>query len=83
MPCGKLGPAREGVDERRSMDWIIHFVQSSQSLIQSGDNDAAVLFKQFNNIPMPHHDDQSAEQIRNGVVYIQTEAKSAAVAEKS
>ena len=77
-----LGPALAGVDERRSMDWIINFVQSSQTLITSGDKDAVALFKQFNNIPMPDHKDLSAEQIKNVVAYIQTEAQAATAIKK-
>ena len=73
-----LGPALAGVDERRSMDWIINFVHSSQSLIKSGDKDAVALFKEFNNIPMPDHKDLTDEQIKNVVEYINVEAKGAA-----
>ncbi|HEV7333027.1 MAG TPA: cytochrome c [Flavisolibacter sp.] len=77
-----LGPALAGVDERRSMDWIVNFVQSSQSLIKSGDKDAVALFKQFNNIPMPDHKDLSAEQIKSVVAFIQTEAQAATAVKK-
>ena len=77
-----LGPALAGIDERRSMDWIVNFVQSSQALIKSGDKDAVSLFKQFNNIPMPDHKDLSAEQIKSIVAFIQTEAQAATAAKK-
>jgi cytochrome c2 len=53
------GPALAGVDQRRSMDWIVDFVHSSQTVIKNGDKDAVALFKQFNNIPMPDHNDLS------------------------
>ena len=36
------GPALAGVDQRRSLDWIINFVHSSQTVIKNGDKDAAV-----------------------------------------
>ena len=68
------GPALAGVDQRRSMDWIINFVHSSQTVIKNGDKDAVALFKQFNNIPMPDHKDLSDAQIKNVVEYIKTEA---------
>ncbi|MBB1282979.1 cytochrome c [Flavisolibacter sp. BT320] len=77
-----LGPALAGVDQRRSMDWIVNFVQSSQALIQSGDKDAVALFKQFNNIPMPDHKDLTADQIKNVVSYIQAESQAATVVKK-
>src|SRR5215213_6546277 len=60
-----VGPALAGVNQRRSLDWIINFVHSSQTVIQKGDKDAVALFKQFNNIPMPDHKDLSEGQIKN------------------
>ena len=67
------GPALAGVDQRRSLDWIIDFVHSSQSVIKKGDKEAIALFKQFNNIPMPDHTDLTAAQIGNVVEYIKSE----------
>ncbi len=71
-----LGPALAGVNERRSLDWIVSFVHSSQTMIQNGDKDAVALFKQFNNIPMPDHKDLSDEKIKSVVEYIKSEANS-------
>lgn len=71
------GPALAGVDQRRSIDWIINFVHSSQTVIKSGDKDATALFAKFNNIQMPDHKDLSEAQIKNVVEYIKTEAKAA------
>jgi cytochrome c551/c552 len=72
-----LGPALAGIDQRRSLDWIVNFVQSSQALVKSGDKDAVALFKQFNNIPMPDHKDLSKTQIENVVEFIKAEAGAA------
>ena len=72
------GPALAGVDKRRSLDWIINFVHSSQTVIKKGDKEALALFKQFNNIPMPDHADLSAAQIGNVVEYIKAEASTPA-----
>lgn len=68
------GPALAGVDERRSIDWIVKFVQSSQSLVQAGDKDAVAVFTKFNKIPMPAHPDLTAEDIKGIVGYIKSEA---------
>ncbi len=73
-----VGPALAGVDQRRSLDWIISFVHSSQTLAKNGDKEAVALLKQFNNIPMPDHKDLSDENIKNVVAYIQAEAGAAA-----
>lgn len=71
------GPALAGVDQRRSIDWIIKFVQSSQTLVKSGDKDAVALFNRFNNVPMPDHPDLTSEHIKSIVEYIKSEAKPA------
>src|SRR5215208_1973077 len=71
------GPALAGVDQRRSIDWIINFVHSSQGVIKSGDKDAVALFEKFNRIPMPDHPDLTADNIKNIVDYIKSEAVAA------
>ncbi|HEX6333585.1 MAG TPA: cytochrome c [Flavisolibacter sp.] len=67
------GPALAGVHERRSMDWIVKFVQSSQAVIKSGDKDAVALFEKFNKIPMPDHTDLTEEKIKSVVDFIKAE----------
>jgi cytochrome c551/c552 len=68
-----VGPALAGVHDRRDIDWIVKFVQSSQTLIKSGDKDANALFAKFNNIPMPDHKDLSAEKIKSVVEFIKSQ----------
>ena len=67
------GPALAGVNDRRSIDWIINFVHSSQTVIKGGDKDAVALFTKFNRIPMPDHPDLTADDIKNIVEYIKSE----------
>ncbi len=69
-----VGPALGGVDQRRSMDWIIGFVHSSQGMIRKGDKDAAALFEKFNKVTMPDHPDLTGEDIENVVAYIKSES---------
>jgi cytochrome c551/c552 len=71
------GPALAGVNERRSIDWIIKFVQSSQNLVKSGEKDAVGIFEKFNKVPMPDQPDLTAENIKSIVEYIQAESKPA------
>ncbi len=67
---GKLiGPDLAGVHQRRSEDWILKFVRSSQTVIQSGDPVAAALFEEYNRIPMPDNN-YSDDQIRAIISYI-------------
>lgn len=78
-----VGPALAGVDERRSIDWIVNFVKSSQSVVKSGDKDAVAIFEKFNKVPMPDHSDLSTESIKNIVAYIKGETKLAVTDKKS
>lgn len=68
------GPALSGVDTRHSINWIINFVHSSQTVVKSGDKDAVALFNRFNRITMPDHTDLTAENIKNIVEYIRKES---------
>jgi cytochrome c2 len=69
------GPALAGVDGRRSIDWIIKFVHSSQAMVKAGDKDAVAVFNQFNKIPMPDHTDLTDENIKDIVAFIKAESK--------
>jgi len=59
---GKLvGPDLKGVTERREEAWLIKFIQSSQTMIKSGDKIAVKLFEENNKIPMPDNPLTDAE----------------------
>jgi mono/diheme cytochrome c family protein len=78
-----LGPALSKVYDRHSMEWITNFIQSSQTVIKSGDKEAVALFEEYNNTPMPDHKDITAEQVESIVSYIKSqETPTAAVDEK-
>jgi len=69
------GPALAGVHERRSIEWIVNFVHSSQTMVKKGDKDAVTLFEKFNKIPMPDHPDLTEDNIKSIVEFIKSEAK--------
>jgi mono/diheme cytochrome c family protein len=48
-----IGPDLSGVQDRRSQEWLVRFVTSSQSLIADGDPDAVALFEEYNGMIMP------------------------------
>ncbi len=51
---GKLiGPDLQDVTERRSEDWLIEFIRSSQKMINGGDPDAVAVFEEYNKVLMP------------------------------
>ena len=70
------GPALAGVDQRHTIEWIINFVHSSQTVVKGGDKDAIALYLKFNKIVMPDHPDLTEENIKDIVDYV----KSATVA---
>lgn len=71
-----VGPALAGVNDRRSIDWIVKFVHSSQTVVKSGDAYAVDLFSKFK-VVMPDHPDLTADNIKSIVEYIKTEAANA------
>ena len=48
-----VGPDLAGVTDRRSEQWLIDFITSSQTMIQAGDPDAVALFEEYNGMVMP------------------------------
>ena len=69
---GKLiGPDLVNVQTRRTEAWIIKFVQSSQSVIKSGDSTAIAVFEQYNKVVMPDQD-LKVNQIKSIITYITT-----------
>ncbi len=59
----KVGPDLKGVTERRQRSWLLKFVRSSQTVIQSGDPTAVSLFAQFKQQKMPDRSDLTEQQI--------------------
>ena len=59
----KVGPDLKGVTERRQRPWLLKFIRSSQSVIDSGDPIATELFQQFKQQRMPDWIDLSEQQI--------------------
>jgi cytochrome c551/c552 len=72
------GPALAGIHERRTEDWIIKFVRSSQSMVKAGDKDANALFEKFNRVPMPDHPDLTTDHVKSIIEYIKSESKEVA-----
>ncbi|MFQ5569605.1 MAG: c-type cytochrome [Rhodothermales bacterium] len=68
-----LGPDLAGIHTRRDEAWLIRFVQSSQSLIASGDADAVALFEEYNKLPMPDHT-HSDDDVRAILRYIASQS---------
>lgn len=69
-----VGPALANVDQRHSVDWIINFVHSSQSLVKANDKQAVALFDEYK-IVMPDHSDLTGEQVKSVLAYIRSQAQ--------
>lgn len=67
---GKLiGPDLADVHKRRSGEWLLEFIKSSQLMIKKGDPDAIALFKEFNQTVMPDAP-YSNDEIKLILIYI-------------
>lgn len=64
-----VGPDLSGVTDRRTEDWLLSFIKSSQTMIQSGDPVASKLFSEYNNVPMPDQP-YTVSQIQDILAYI-------------
>ncbi len=48
-----VGPDLANVQDRRSEDWLLEYIRSSQTMIKKGDPDAVAIFEEFNKVIMP------------------------------
>ncbi|MCF8242111.1 MAG: cytochrome c [Melioribacteraceae bacterium] len=67
----RVGPDLANVHQRREQNWIVKFIQSSQSLIKSGDSLAAAVFEENNKVIMPDQPLNESE-IKSVIEYIST-----------
>jgi cytochrome c551/c552 len=70
-----VGPALANVDQRHSVDWIINFVHSSQTMVKNNDKDAVAVFNENDQVIMPDHTTMSSDDIKNVLAYIKSETK--------
>jgi len=84
--CHKIGRALIGPDivsisNRKPVDWLIRFIQNSQSVIKSGDVYAIALFKEYKQVIMPENQLKDTQVILI-LDYISRQSKSLAVNEE-
>ncbi len=68
-----VGPDLKDITDRRSEEWIISFVKSSQSMIKSGDPDAVAIFNKYNQLVMLDQNLTDA-QIKDVMNYIKQQS---------
>lgn len=74
-----VGPDLDGVTTKRSEEWLVEFIKSSQSMIQAGDPDAVAVFEEYSSMIMPDTlaDDQ---EIRAVVAYMASQSTDSTLA---
>ncbi|MDT3697523.1 MAG: cytochrome c [Ignavibacterium sp.] len=78
---GKLvGPDLINIQDLRPESWLIKFIRSSQSMVNSGDADAVAIFNEFNKSIMPDQNLSDAE-IKDVLSYIKQQSTGAVVTE--
>jgi cytochrome c2 len=65
-----IGPGLAGITQRRDRAWIVKFVRSSKTMIESGDKTAVQVFNENNKIPMPEHMFLSEADVNGLIDYI-------------
>ena len=58
-----VGPDLLNIHEKQNQEWLIAFIQSSTTLIKSGDKNAVAIFEEYNKIPMPDNPYSDAQVI--------------------
>jgi mono/diheme cytochrome c family protein len=77
---GKLvGPDLIGVTQKRSEEWLIKWIKSSQSLIKTGDKDAIAVFNEYNKIVMTDFAFLKDDEVKSIISYMETESNSVAL----
>jgi len=69
-----VGPGLEGINEKRSREWLVSWIKDSQALIASGDADAISIFEEYNKVAMMPFSDLSDAEIVALLDYIKGEA---------
>ncbi len=61
-----IGPALEGITEKRTREWLHLWIKDNNALRASGDVDAIAIYEEYNKMPMiayPHFSEQDIDDI--------------------
>ena len=75
-----VGPGLKGILQRRSIEWLIPWVNNPQAVIASGDKYAVDLYNKYNKAQMTAYPNYSAAQITSVIAYIDAQATAAVAA---
>jgi len=68
-----IGPDLIGVNDKRSEEWLISFIKSSQKMIKSGDPQAVAIYEEYNQMMMNDQSHLSNDDIKAVLLYIANE----------
>ena len=66
-----IGPALNGVTNRREKQWIYTWIENSAAMIASGDPDAVAIYEEYNQTAMPAFPQLSEEDVNNILAYVE------------
>ncbi len=66
-----IGPALNGVTDRRDMEWIYSWIKNSAAMIASGDAQANEIFNEWGQTAMPAFPQLSNNEIDNILAYVE------------
>ena len=69
----RIGPALNGVTERRSVEWLSSWIRNSQAMIAAGDEDAVALWEEYNQTVMTAYPSFTDDDIMGLLAYINAE----------
>lgn len=64
-----IGPALEGVSEKRTREWLHAWIKDNNALRESGDADAIAIFEEYNRMPMIAYPNLSEQDIDDIIAY--------------
>jgi len=64
-----IGPALEGISERRTKEWLIAWIKDNNALRASGDADAIAIYEEYNKMPMLAYPQLSDQDIVDILAY--------------
>jgi len=66
-----IGPALNGVSERRSLPWIESWIHNSAEMISSGDAQAVAIYEEYNKTAMPAFPQLTQVEISDILAYVE------------
>ncbi|MGY5846300.1 c-type cytochrome [Salegentibacter sp. HM20] len=67
-----IGPALNGITQKRDMEWLYSWIKNSSAMISAGDPEAVAIFEEYNKTAMPAFPQLSNSDIDDILAYVET-----------